>query len=134
MTSFVFQTFHTPSFGDEEFDIPAINPNQQQQQQQSHSEQQQHYQPPMQVKCLLYVKWEVGEQKRTCTEPIEFVFFFVSYSKGAYSCIPNKIFNKTAQNGSKNAVGMWHFKQKRNLYGNVKQIFHFKAGKCLWRY
>ncbi|XP_050503279.1 TOX high mobility group box family member 4-A-like isoform X1 [Diabrotica virgifera virgifera] len=39
------QTFHTPSFGDEEFDIPAINP--QQQQQQGHSDQQ-HYQPPMQ--------------------------------------------------------------------------------------
>ncbi|KAG5888966.1 hypothetical protein JTB14_002551 [Gonioctena quinquepunctata] len=39
------KTFHTPSFGDEEFDIPAINPNQQQQQ--GHSDQQ-HYQPPMQ--------------------------------------------------------------------------------------
>lgn len=30
---FSFQTFHTPSFGDEEFDIPPINPHQQQQQQ-----------------------------------------------------------------------------------------------------
>ncbi|XP_049824233.1 TOX high mobility group box family member 4-A isoform X2 [Aethina tumida] len=53
------QTFHTPSFGDEEFDIPAINPHnpqqpgqqqQQQSQQQPHSgNEQQHYQqPPMQ--------------------------------------------------------------------------------------
>ncbi|XP_045473233.1 TOX high mobility group box family member 4-A-like isoform X3 [Harmonia axyridis] len=52
------QTFHTPSFGDEEFDIPAINPQQQQAQQQqqqqnhhghqNHPDQQQHYQPPMQ--------------------------------------------------------------------------------------
>lgn len=30
---FCSQTFHTPSFGDEEFDIPPINPHQQQQQQ-----------------------------------------------------------------------------------------------------
>jgi hypothetical protein len=29
----VLQTFHTPSFGDEEFDIPPINPHHQQQQQ-----------------------------------------------------------------------------------------------------
>ncbi|XP_076253656.1 TOX high mobility group box family member 4-B isoform X3 [Rhynchophorus ferrugineus] len=41
------QTFHTPSFGDEEFDIPNINPQQQQHAQQAHNEQQ-HYQPPMQ--------------------------------------------------------------------------------------
>lgn len=50
----LFQTFHTPSFGDEEFDIPAINPQQQQAQQQQnhHGHQnhgdQQHYQSPMQ--------------------------------------------------------------------------------------
>jgi hypothetical protein len=29
----VLQTFHTPSFGDEEFDIPPLNPHHQQQQQ-----------------------------------------------------------------------------------------------------
>jgi hypothetical protein len=29
----LLQTFHTPSFGDEEFDIPQINPHHQQQQQ-----------------------------------------------------------------------------------------------------
>jgi hypothetical protein len=29
---FMLQTFHTPSFGDEEFDIPPINPHHQQQQ------------------------------------------------------------------------------------------------------
>ncbi|KAJ8976256.1 hypothetical protein NQ317_000818, partial [Molorchus minor] len=40
----LLQTFHTPSFGDEEFDIPPINP---QQQQQGHTDQQ-HYQPPIQ--------------------------------------------------------------------------------------
>lgn len=48
----LFQTFHTPNFGDEEFDIPNINHQQQQQQQhaqQGHNDQQQHYQPPMQV-------------------------------------------------------------------------------------
>ena len=33
------QTFHTPSFGDEEFDIPAINPQQQQQQHSNHANQ-----------------------------------------------------------------------------------------------
>jgi len=50
-----FQTFHAPNFGDEEFDIPNMQPPQQQQQQQhaqqQHNEQQQqqHYQPPMQV-------------------------------------------------------------------------------------
>nr|CAH7752271.1 unnamed protein product [Callosobruchus chinensis] len=48
-----FMTFHTPSFGDEEFDIPAINPQQGGQQQgqqghQGHHDQQSHYQPPMQ--------------------------------------------------------------------------------------
>lgn len=45
------QTFHTPSFGDEEFDIPAINPQQHGNQQhggQQQGDQQQHYQPPMQ--------------------------------------------------------------------------------------
>ncbi|XP_068898698.1 TOX high mobility group box family member 4 isoform X1 [Tenebrio molitor] len=43
------QTFHTPSFGDEDFDIPAINPQQQQQQQQQgHTEQQHYQQQPMQ--------------------------------------------------------------------------------------
>jgi len=31
----LFQTFHTPSFGDEDFDIPTIHP---------HSHQQQHHQ------------------------------------------------------------------------------------------
>ncbi|XP_063974857.1 TOX high mobility group box family member 3-like isoform X2 [Diachasmimorpha longicaudata] len=34
------QTFHTPSFGDEDFDIPAIHPHQQHQQ--HHQQQQQH--------------------------------------------------------------------------------------------
>ncbi|GAB0089281.1 hypothetical protein DMENIID0001_037990 [Sergentomyia squamirostris] len=34
------QTFHTPSFGDEDFDIPPMNPHMTQQQQQQHHQQQ----------------------------------------------------------------------------------------------
>ena len=32
------QTFHTPSFGDEDFDIPTIHPHSHQQQQQQHQQ------------------------------------------------------------------------------------------------
>lgn len=34
----MFQTFHTPSFGDEDFDIPTIHPHSHQQQQQQHQQ------------------------------------------------------------------------------------------------
>lgn len=35
---YLFQTFHTPSFGDEDFDIPTIHPHSHQQQQQQHQQ------------------------------------------------------------------------------------------------
>ncbi|KAK0076748.1 hypothetical protein PV325_004931, partial [Microctonus aethiopoides] len=38
-------TFHTPSFGDEDFDIPAIHPHQQHQQHQQQQHHQQQHDP-----------------------------------------------------------------------------------------
>jgi hypothetical protein len=49
----VLQTFHTPSFGDEEFDIPPINPHHQQQQHQ-HQHQQAANQHPSQGNMASY--------------------------------------------------------------------------------
>lgn len=68
----MFQTFHTPNFGDEEFDIPNINHQQQQQQQQQHAQQghndqQQHYQPPMQVIEFCYFNLIVGSILMWCS-------------------------------------------------------------------
>lgn len=41
----LLQTFHTPSFGDEDFDIPAIHPHQHQQQHQQQQHHQQQHDP-----------------------------------------------------------------------------------------
>ena len=62
MSLFLLQTFHTPSFGDEDFDIPSMHshPHQQHQQTQQHQQhhpQQQHdpmhgYQPQVKKKFI----------------------------------------------------------------------------------